>query len=435
MSAPSNRGGVPRTGLEGLIDPVDLDALARSGTLSDASAPPLRRDLHWIALAAVALMISLAAGTALLWPSAKAGSATRASTPVVEPGPSSTAELEAAIRDQSVDRSESALARAAALPRVATAADRSGEFAPLPAEAESPAATGSSRRAPESDSLRQARLADEAERRRADVLGSPLLAAVGAGRGGPSRPEWGPPLPDMPGTLPLAPSTAMGGASDSAAIAAGAGEARLVRGTLLPAVLVTEVRSDLPGTLVAQVTQTVWDAVSGDHVLVPQGARLIGEYGSDLRPGRERLLAVFTRLLWPDGRVLDIGRLSAVDAQGRGGLSDRVDTRFAERFGAGFMVAGLASLLAPRERQPATVLVVPVGTGAVSGLGAAAGTVLVETTRAILEQQRQAPSIVIVRQGHRFNVIVQEDLPIPADTRASPTRARAPEDANAAARR
>jgi type IV secretion system protein VirB10 len=221
---------------------------------------------------------------------------------------------------------------------------------------------------------------------------------------------------------------------DSAALAAGTGT-RLARGTLLPAVLMTEVRSDLPGTLVAQVTQTVWDTVSGDRMLVPQGARLIGEYGSDLRPGRERLLAVFTRLLWPDGRVLDIGRLSAVDALGRSGLADQVDTRFAERFGAGFMVAGLASLLAPRERQPATVLVVPVGAGAVSGLGAAAGTVLVETTRAILEQQRQAPPVVIVRQGHRFNVIVQEDLTVPADPRAGAAGVRAPEDAHAAARR
>ncbi len=437
MSASPRGGPAPRTGLEGLIDPVDLDALARSGTLSDASAPPLRRDLHWFALAAIALMVTLAAGSALLWPSARSNPTTGAPTSAVEPSPASTAELEAAIRDQSVDRPESALSRAASLPSPVQVTGRRGEFAPLPVESEPASATGAGMRAAESDALRQARLADEAERRRADVLGSPLLAAVGTGRGGPNRLEWGPPLPEM-AALPLAApaAAAMPAVSgpDSAALAAGTGT-RLARGTLLPAVLMTEVRSDLPGTLVAQVTQTVWDTVSGDRMLVPQGARLIGEYGSDLRPGRERLLAVFTRLLWPDGRVLDIGRLSAVDALGRSGLADQVDTRFAERFGAGFMVAGLASLLAPRERQPATVLVVPVGAGAVSGLGAAAGTVLVETTRAILEQQRQVPPVVIVRQGHRFNVIVQEDLTVPADPRAGAAGVRAPEDAHAAARR
>jgi type IV secretory pathway VirB10-like protein len=72
-------------------------------------------------------------------------------------------------------------------------------------------------------------------------------------------------------------------------------------------------------------------------------------------------------------------------------------------------------------------VVVPAGSGAVSGLGGAAGTVLVETTRAILEQQRNAPPLVIVRQGHRFNVIVQDDLPVTADTPVMAIRAPAAE--------
>ena len=275
----------------------------------------------------------------------------------------------------------------------------------------------------EPEALRQARLADEAARRRADVLASPILAAVGGGRGSAGRGDAlaVPPFPPLP--APADPGMALA----VAAPGTGSGGARIARGTVLPAVLLTEVRSDLPGTLIAQVTQTVWDALGGDRVLVPQGARLFGEYGSDLRPGRERLLAVFTRLVWPDGRALDLGRLAAVDAQGRSGLADEIDTRFAQRFGAGFLVAGLASLLAPRDRQPATVVVVPAGSGAVSGLGAAAGTVLVETTRAILEQQRNAPPLVIVRQGHRFNVIVQDDLPVTADIPARGGRTPAAE--------
>jgi len=259
----------------------------------------------------------------------------------------------------------------------------------------------------EPEALRQARLADEAARRRADVLASPILAAVGGGRAGAVGGD----------TLVLPPFLSLPAAADPGmAVAAagpgtGSGGTRIARGTVLPAVLLTEVRSDLPGTLIAQVTQTVWDALGGDRVVVPQGARLFGEYGSDLRPGRERLLAVFTRLVWPDGRTADLGRLPAVDAQGRSGLVDQADSRFLERFGAGFLVAGLAALLAPRGQLPSTVVVVPAGAGVVPGLGAAAGTVLVETTRAVLEQSRSAPPRIIVRQGHLFNVIVQDDLP------------------------
>lgn len=442
MSPPSSRDGAPRTGLEGLIDPVDLEASGRDAPPSAVASPPLRRDLHLIALGAIALMATVVAGSALLSPSPGDPTVSRVSPPVIAPGPSSTAELDAAIRDQSSVRGEPLPPPAMALPPAGGERSPGLPLPPLPAGAAAPGSAQAGLRLAESDPLREARLADEAERRRADVLSSPVLAIAAGARAGAAQPDWppsfadrldGPPLPPGPPALP-APMPAPGGA---VALTTGraAVSAQLARGTVLPAVLLTEVRSDLPGTLVAQVTQTVWDTVQGDRVLVPQGARLLGEHGSDLRPGRERLLAVFTRLVWPDGRVLDLGRLSAVDAQGRGGLADRVDTRFAQRFGAGFLVAGLATLLAPRERQPATVVVVPVGNTAVSGLGAAAGTVLVETARAILDQQRNAPPLVIVRQGHRFNVIVQDDLPVTPSLSAGVSRAPAAEGSDVAALR
>jgi type IV secretory pathway VirB10-like protein len=416
-------GGTPPGGdLEALVGPVDLDALGRNGIASAGIDRPLRRDLHLFALGALAVGVTVAAAMALIDTPSRAGDPAPPSVAAAAPGPASTAELDAALRDQVGDRPESGLARALALPTGSGSAGGDRSALSWPAQAPSPDLPMAAPVPVEPEALRQARLADEAARRRADVLASPILAAVGGGRAGAGRGDTlaVPPFPSLPGNADPGMAVAAAGPG------AGSG-ARIARGTVLPAVLLTEVRSDLPGTLIAQVTQTVWDALGGDRVLVPQGARLFGEYGSDLRPGRERLLAVFTRLVWPDGRALDLGRLTAVDAQGRSGLADEIDTRFAQRFGAGFMVAGLASLLAPRERQPATVVVVPAGSGTVSGLGGAAGTVLVETTRAILEQQRNAPPLVIVRQGHRFNVIVQDDLPVTADTPVMAIRAPAAE--------
>jgi len=366
----------------------------------------------------------VAVGTALLASSPRGDRAPSGSSPVPAPGPASTTELEAALREQVGEPDAAPLERAAALPAIRSGGAGPAGMPPLPADSPDPASPSGAWPA-EPDGQRRARLADEAERRRADILASPILTAVAAGRSAAGGLEVGTSLspggaeavvpgalrPGQPRTLLVPASGADTPASRTPRVEGMASERRLPRGTVLPAVLLTEVRSDLPGTLIAQVTQTVWDAVSGDRILVPQGARLIGEYGSDLRPGRERLLAVFTRLVWPDGRTADLGRLPAVDAQGRSGLVDQADSRFLERFGSGFLVAGLAALLAPRDQQPSTVVVVPAGAGVVPGLGAAAGTVLVETTRAVLEQSRSAPPRIIVRQGHLFNVIVQDDLP------------------------
>lgn len=65
---------------------------------------------------------------------------------------------------------------------------------------------------------------------------------------------------------------------------------QVMAGTLIPASLLTGINSDLPGTIVAQVTQAVYDTVTGRHVLIPQGSRLIGRYQSEVSFGQNRAL-------------------------------------------------------------------------------------------------------------------------------------------------
>ena len=100
---------------------------------------------------------------------------------------------------------------------------------------------------------------------------------------------------------------------------------QLMAGTIIPATLLTGVNSDLPGQVIAQVTSPVYDTVTGEIVLVPQGARLIGRYDSVIAFGQSRALLVWSRIVMPDGSSIRIDNLAGVDARGYAGLEDKVD--------------------------------------------------------------------------------------------------------------
>jgi type IV secretion system protein VirB10 len=100
---------------------------------------------------------------------------------------------------------------------------------------------------------------------------------------------------------------------------------QLMAGSVIAAALITGLNSDLPGQVVAQVTEDVYDTVTGRFLLVPQGTRLIGKYDSHIAYGQERLLLIWTRLVMPDGSSIVLDNLSASDTQGYAGLEDGVD--------------------------------------------------------------------------------------------------------------
>lgn len=116
---------------------------------------------------------------------------------------------------------------------------------------------------------------------------------------------------------------------------------QVMAGTIIPASLITGLNSDLPGTIIAQVTQPVYDTVTGNYLLIPQGSRLIGRYDSRVSFGQERALVVWDRVLFPSGASIQIDALPGADTQGHAGLSDRVDNHW----GRVFTAAGLATLL------------------------------------------------------------------------------------------
>lgn len=111
----------------------------------------------------------------------------------------------------------------------------------------------------------------------------------------------------------------------------------LQAGSVIPASLITGLRSDLPGEVTAQVTEDVYDSLTGKILLIPQGARLLGQYDAQVAFGQTRALLVWTRLIMPNGTSIVLDRLPATDAQGYAGLEDQVDNHWGMVFKAAIL--------------------------------------------------------------------------------------------------
>ncbi|MBG0808497.1 TrbI/VirB10 family protein [Methylosinus sp. H3A] len=102
----------------------------------------------------------------------------------------------------------------------------------------------------------------------------------------------------------------------------------VLAGTVIPAALITGLRSDLPGQITAQVTEAVYDSPTGKLLLIPQGAKLIGQYDSSVAYGQRRVLLAWTRLIMPNGTSIVLERQPGADAAGYAGLEDEVDNHW-----------------------------------------------------------------------------------------------------------
>ncbi|CAM5761163.1 hypothetical protein LMIY3S_00047 [Labrys miyagiensis] len=112
-------------------------------------------------------------------------------------------------------------------------------------------------------------------------------------------------------------------------------------GTIIPAALITGIRSDLPGEVTGQVTEDVFDTPTGKYLLIPQGSRLIGQYDSQIAFGQLRVMLAWNRLLLPNGKSIVLERLPGTDTAGYSGLEDGVDNHWSALFKA----AALSTLL------------------------------------------------------------------------------------------
>ncbi len=180
---------------------------------------------------------------------------------------------------------------------------------------------------------------------------------------------------------------------------------QVMAGTVIPAALVTGIQSDLPGDVVATVTEPVYDTATGQHLLIPQGSRILGRYNSQVSYGQSRLQMVWNRIVLPDTSSLSLDNLAGTDPAGRAGLEDGVDWHWG-RVVAGAALTTLlgvgAELAAPENRQNGNRVVI----AGRDGLQDSVNQVGQEMTRRNLNLQ---PTLT-ARPGLAVRVIVNRDL-------------------------
>lgn len=215
------------------------------------------------------------------------------------------------------------------------------------------------------------------------------------------------PLPPSAGQLDQAEKRAFLGSGDAAAsesgfrIVAPSSGSIVQAGSIIPAALITGIRSDLPGMITAQVTENVYDSVTGRHLLIPQGSRLLGEYDSQVSLGQNRVLLAWTRLILPDGRSLLLNRLPGADAAGYAGLQDRVNHHWGGIFRAA-LISTLLSIGTEVGSANDDDLVQAFRQGGSASIG--------RTGQDLVRRQMGIQPTLEIRPGFPLRVIVTRDL-------------------------
>ena len=179
-------------------------------------------------------------------------------------------------------------------------------------------------------------------------------------------------------------------------------ERTLTQGSVIQAALQTAINSDLPGSVVAVVSEPV-SAFSGDRILIPRGSRLFGQYRSGIEMHQKRILILWTRVLTPDGTSMEIAAVGG-DQLGRSGLTGLVDTKFAERFGGAALISviGAAPAVAAESANNETTSIV---------LGDV-GSDLQDTVGSVIADQVSIAPTIYVDQGASVTVLVDRDVVI-----------------------
>ena len=175
-------------------------------------------------------------------------------------------------------------------------------------------------------------------------------------------------------------------------------------GTVIPAIMVGGINSDLPGQIIGQVRENVYDTATGRYILIPQGSKLVGTYHNAITTGQERVLVAWTRIILPDASSVDLGKMPGADSAGFAGLHDQVNTHFWKKFGSALMLSVITAGVQLSQNSSGGDAQQTIA----ASLGQQFGQLGMETARRNLQIQ---PTIEI-RPGLRFTVMVTKDMPL-----------------------
>lgn len=184
----------------------------------------------------------------------------------------------------------------------------------------------------------------------------------------------------------------------------------LKRGSVIPATLISGINSDLPGRIIAQVSQNVYDSTTGYRLLIPQGARLFGRYDSKVAFGQARVLVVWTDLILPNGQTLQIGGMAGSDPEGYGGFRDRVNNHTIRTFTAAALIALIGTGIDASMPESSTRATQDTASDAARRNFAESFGRVAERT---IDRNLNVQPTLEIRPGYRFNVLVDQDIIFP----------------------
>ncbi len=185
-------------------------------------------------------------------------------------------------------------------------------------------------------------------------------------------------------------------------VEAPASAAILPAGSVIAAALLTGLSSDLPGQITAQVTENVYDSPTGQILLIPQGARLVGEYDAHVAFGQSRALLVWTRLIMPNGRSIVLEREPGADPEGYAGLEDQVDNHWGMLFKAAILSTLLSIGSEAGTRDNENSLIQAIRQGASQSFS--------QIGEQVVGRSLNVQPTITIRPGFPVRVVVTHDL-------------------------
>ncbi|MDL2210244.1 conjugal transfer protein TrbI [Desulfovibrio sp. OttesenSCG-928-O18] len=184
----------------------------------------------------------------------------------------------------------------------------------------------------------------------------------------------------------------------------------LKTGAVIPGVMVTGINSDLPGNIIAQVSQNVFDTATGRQLLIPQGAKLFGVYDSRVIYGQERVLVAWNRLVFPDGSAVTLGAMPGSDMAGNAGYTDKINNHYLRIFGSAILMSlitgGMSYSMDSLDNSGSD----SDNPTLQNEMGAALASQLGQATLQLLQKNINIKPTLEIRPGYQFNVIVTKDI-------------------------
>jgi type IV secretion system protein VirB10 len=175
-------------------------------------------------------------------------------------------------------------------------------------------------------------------------------------------------------------------------------------GTIIPAALISGMNSDLPGALIAQVTQNVYDSATGKHLLIPQGAKLYGVYDSNVSYGQSRAVSAWTRINYPDGTRLNLGGMGGMDVEGYSGFEDQVDNHYWKTFGNAALLGMISGATQAGISEDSS------NSDTKSAIADGVTQQFSQTGSTLIQKNLDVQPTIKIRPGYKFNIMVNKDI-------------------------